>query len=59
MLVGDPVGEPLHVLLHAGELGVEDVNPVERDPDAVLVNIVVAVTSDVIPLVDDETLKYS
>ena len=54
MIVGDPLGELLDVLLHPRVLGVEDVDPVERDPDPVLVNVVVAVAPYVIPLVYDE-----
>ena len=54
VVVGRPLAELLDVVLHPGVLGVEDVDTVERDPDAVLVNVVVAVSPDVIPLVYDE-----
>ena len=35
----------------------EDVDPVERGPDAVLVNVVVTVPADVFSLVNDQALQ--
>ena len=54
VIVGDPLGELLDVLLHPRVLGVEDVHSVQRDPDPVPVDVVVAVAPDMIPLVYDE-----
>ena len=59
MLIRDPVREELDILFHSVVLGVEDVDSVKRGSDPVLVNVVVAVTSNVISLIDDEALKDS
>ena len=54
MGVGDKIWEALDPLLDPGILGVEDVDPILGNPDAVLVDVVVAVPPDVLPLVDHQ-----
>jgi hypothetical protein len=58
VLVGNPFGELLHVLFDLVVLGVEDVDPVLGGPDPVLVNEVVAVAADVIPLVQHQDATH-
>ena len=52
--VGDKVWETLHPLLHPGKLGMEDVDSILGNPDAVLVDVVVAVPPNVLPLLDHQ-----
>ena len=54
VLVGNPLWELLHVVLHPVVLGVEDVHAVQRGSDPVFVNVVVAVAPDVVPLVQHQ-----
>ena len=54
MGVGDKIWEALDPLLDPGILGVEDVDPILGNPDAVLVDVVVAVPADVGALVDHQ-----
>ena len=57
MLVRNPFRELLNVLLDPVVLCVEDVYAVERGSDAVLVDVVVAVPPDVVPLVQHQHSK--
>ena len=57
VLVWDPIRILTHILRHSVILGVEDVDSVEGGPDAMLVNVVIAVASNMGPLVNDKTLE--
>ena len=59
VLVGDPLRELLHVILDSVVLGVEDVDPVERGADTMLVNVIVTVPANVLSLVNNQTLQSS
>ncbi len=59
MLVGNPFGKLLHVLFDLVVLGVEDVDPVLGGPDPMLVDEVVAVAANVIPLVQHQDAKHT